>query len=110
MIDDGGDAGTAGAGREPAAIYAISAVDGRGLERLSMELMQFLECWRQQLADDEDAAERERALEAQIAADVLQHSLERQASRRAARNQAQNDNDEHDDDDDDEATVIYRDH
>jgi GTPase len=82
--------------------FAISAIQGAGLDELVAGVMRFLEEKRRLLTENPEVADEERDLEARIAEDVLRHSL-------AARPQRARRVDDDDDDDDAGATVIYRD-
>ncbi len=81
-------------------LYAVSAVNGEGLDVLVRALLDAVEEHRRRLREDEAFAEAEATLEARIGEDVLKSALARRPPRTAAA-------DEDDDDDDGDVEVVY---
>lgn len=81
-------------------LFAVSAVTGAGIEALVRALLAAVREHRRALAEDEDFAAAQAALEARIGEDVLQSALARRPARGTG-------GDEDDDTGDDDAEVVY---
>ena len=86
-------------------VYSVSAVAGRGTERLCGDLMTYLEEQQARFRDDAEAAETERLAQEQMQQEARERIAALQAARAQARQALGSESDVGDDDD---VVVEYR--
>lgn len=92
-------------------VFRISALAGQGTRELGMAIMQRLEEWRREEAEDPEAAGREQAMRARLEEEARRKIQELRQAARAARRAGEAVDDIPDDDDDEEGDgleVVYR--